>query len=62
MAEVGVGELGDEEARTHQGHTFLSYEEKQKLIRDAKAMGMTQSAYLRHLVVKASVNVESEVA
>ncbi|QOC56227.1 ribbon-helix-helix DNA binding domain protein [Gordonia phage Madi] len=48
--------------RTYQGHTFLSWSEKQKLIEDAKAMGMTQSAYLRHLVVKASVNMESGAA
>ena len=41
-----------EPARSHQGHTFLSASEKQKLRRLAASSGMTQSAFLRKLVVE----------
>lgn len=37
--------------RNKQAHTFLNEEEKAKLRERAAAMGMTQSAYLRYLVV-----------
>lgn len=39
-----------EEARTLQGHTFLSPEEKAKLMRLANKAGLSQSAYLRMLI------------
>ena len=38
--------------RTAQGHTFLTPEEKAKLRERAAAKGMSQSAYLRYLIVK----------
>ncbi|UVK63882.1 ribbon-helix-helix DNA binding domain protein [Gordonia phage LilyPad] len=44
----------DEAGRGYQGHTFLSADEKAKLVADARAMGMTQSAYIRYLIVRAS--------
>lgn len=50
-----------EAGRTEQGHTFLNPSEKEKLIRDAARMGMTQSAYLRHLVVSQSESAETAV-
>ncbi|QNJ55391.1 ribbon-helix-helix DNA binding domain protein [Gordonia phage LittleFella] len=38
--------------RHKQAHTFLSMEEKQKLVLLAESAGLTQSAYLRKLVVE----------
>ena len=38
--------------RHKQAHTFLSPEEKRKLILLARSAGLTQSAYLRKLVVE----------
>lgn len=45
--EVAEAEAG---ARSLQAHTFLSWEEKSKLLRLARKAGLSQSAYLRMLV------------
>lgn len=43
----------EESTREYQGHTFLSETEKDILRQDAKRMGLTQSAYIRHLILAA---------
>lgn len=52
MSGASRGHAVADNPRTEQGHTFLTKEEKAKLRERAAAMGMTQSAYLRYLVVK----------